>query len=356
MLIFQRPKHLDALLLSVFTALITVQPHFLFGKINLFELGIYLPGINAVLDGLVPFRDFFHLRGPGEFYIPALLMRLFGENVTVLSTYFYVGTVITLIIGVFIAAAVFKTRFVLYLMVPVLVARTFPRISFYYWGGMRYALGMLALVLAVKSFKSRKPSSMVWAGIVSCLAFWTTIEAGISTMVAIGGSTILLALGGREIRVETVKVFLTYMMGVLLLFVPSVLWMGFAGALIPYWEMTYTVLTKTYITFVNGPGLHPVGVTGFLKALVPGAEFSKSMTPVYFYMLLFLYFIWRIKNKTFDGEMTALVCIALYGVVLYIGAFRRLDGHHFEMALQPEKNSSFLFAGKSLSVSFKDTR
>jgi len=29
--------------------------------------------------------------------------------------------------------------------------------------------------------------------------------------------------------------------------------------------------------------------------------------------------------------------IALYGIILYVVGFRRLDGHHFEMALQPEK-------------------
>ena len=99
----RKSTNLDVLFLSIFTVLITLHPYFLYGQMNLFEFGIYLPNINAVLDGLIPYRDFFHLRGPLEVYVPAFFMSLFGENVAVLEAYFYIGTVIALVICVFIA-------------------------------------------------------------------------------------------------------------------------------------------------------------------------------------------------------------------------------------------------------------
>src|SRR3989338_1272554 len=108
------PLFVDVAILSLFTFLITLHPFYLYGELNCYELGIYLPGINAILDGRIPYRDFFHLRGPLELYIPAFFMRLWGENVAILESYFYLGTVITLIFGILVAKELYKTRFVLY--------------------------------------------------------------------------------------------------------------------------------------------------------------------------------------------------------------------------------------------------
>jgi len=47
--------------------------------------------------------------------------------------------------------------------------------------------------------------------------------------------------------------------------------------------------------------------------------------------------IGRFKKRKMDWRMPALVILALYGIILYAAAFRKIDGHHFEMALQPEK-------------------
>src|SRR3990167_7967176 len=124
----RKPRGIDLFFLAAFAIFITLQPYFLYGELNYFELGIYLPNINALLDGQIPYRDFFHLRGPLELYVPAFFMHIFGENAAVLAAYFYVGTVVTLLIGIWIAKDLYRTRLVLYLMVPVFVGRTFPRV------------------------------------------------------------------------------------------------------------------------------------------------------------------------------------------------------------------------------------
>ena len=109
-----------------------------------------MPGINAILDGLVPYRDFFYLRAPFELYMPAFLMSVWGQDLTVLYVYFYAGNVLCLVMGVLIAKELFRTRLILYLMVPILVARTFPRVIFSIWGGMRYAFGLIVLWCFIK--------------------------------------------------------------------------------------------------------------------------------------------------------------------------------------------------------------
>ena len=328
---------MDVFFLTCCIVFITYQPYLLHHEIIMMESGIHLPGIQAISNGAVPYRDFFYLRGPLELYVPALLMKSFGYNMIWLPVFYYVGTILTLIFAFLLAFQFYRTRLVLYLMVPVLVARTFPRIAFYYWGGMRYALGMLALLLAVKAFKSKKGSWMFGAGVVSCLAFWTTIEAGIATMGAIGGALIALVMLNKQERVFAAKMFRRYAFGIGAVFVPTVLWMALNGSLIPYMEAVHVVVTRSGTTFVNGPGVHPVGITGFLSALLPWSGFFKLMTPVYFYVVLFLYLAHRKRKQSFNVQASCLTALAIYGIILYIAAFRRFDGHHFEMAIQTEK-------------------
>ena len=333
----KKPKFLDVFFLACFTIFITYQPYLLHHEIIMMETGIHLPGIHAFFHGATPYKDFLYFRGPLELYVLVFLMKIFGSNMIWLPIFYYVGTVLTLVFVLLLAFQLYRTRLVFYLMVPVFVARTFPRISFYYWGGMRYALGILSLIFAVQSFRSKRSSWMFGAGVVSCLAFWTTIEAGVCTVLAIGSALILSFFLRVNDRAVIVRALQMYILGFLIILAPVAFYMQITGSLVPYIQTTHVVLTKSFETFMNGPGLHPVGVVGFLQAMVPGAKFFQSMTPCYFYIILFVYFVYRKRNNTFNGQTSSLACIAIYGVVLYLTGFRRLDGHHFEMALQPEK-------------------
>src|ERR1700735_3053727 len=43
-----------------------------------FDEGIFVDGSRRILDGQVPYRDFFILMGPGTFWLQALALRIFG--------------------------------------------------------------------------------------------------------------------------------------------------------------------------------------------------------------------------------------------------------------------------------------
>src|SRR5271170_1953937 len=105
----RQPK--DILLLILLVLLLLWQPLYLHQELNLFEWGLYLPGIDAVSQGQVPFRDFFHLRGPFELYGPAFFMKIFGFRADVLAAYFYLGTVVTILVAVLIAYELISQRF-----------------------------------------------------------------------------------------------------------------------------------------------------------------------------------------------------------------------------------------------------
>jgi hypothetical protein len=90
-------------------------------------------------------------------------------------------------------------------------------------------------------------------------------------------------------------------------------------------------------TFVDAKGNHPEGFFDFLSALFPNCLYFMIMTPIYAYIFCAAYIVFRIKKNKCNWEIPVLICLAIYGIILYIGAFRKIEGHHFEMALQPEK-------------------
>ena len=180
------PSFWDIVGASLFLFIITFQPNLFVHEIIYLDQGLYLPAIRGIFEGLVPFRDYMLYRGPLEVYIPAAMLKLFGDNMIWLPVFFYVGSIVNMWLGLLIAYRIFKSRFIFYLFVPVFIARTFPRISFYYWGGLRYALGMWALYLIVRFLQTKKASRLLLAGIATALGFMTTIESGITALAAVG--------------------------------------------------------------------------------------------------------------------------------------------------------------------------
>src|SRR3990167_10912256 len=99
----KKPKPFDAFVLICFVAFITFQPFLLHHEIIMMETGIHLPGISALFHGAIPYKDFLYFRGPLELYVPAFLMRLFGDNMIWLPIFYYAGTILTLVIGALLA-------------------------------------------------------------------------------------------------------------------------------------------------------------------------------------------------------------------------------------------------------------
>jgi len=343
----KRPVHLDIAVLALFTIFITFHPYYLHGRINLFELGIYLPGINALLDGNIPYRDFFHLRGPLELYVPALFMKFFGENVSVLATYFYVGTVATLIVAVFLAAELYRSRLVLYLMIPVLIGRTFPRVVFTNWGGMRYGLGLLAILWAVYFFRHRKMFWIFLSGLVSALAFLTSIEVGVCSIGAVFVGIVFNRYWGAYKQSSVFRDVGFFVLGLTVVLLPYGTYLFATGSLVPYFHVTYAVATKMTAVFSDHfLGDHPQNVVAALSGMNPWSPYFKHLTPAYCYLFFIFYIIYQNRNKEIDYKDIGCVCLSAYGLIMYVTAFRKIGAAQFEMALQPEKILLFYMLGK----------
>ena len=331
----------DALILSVFVLLITFQPFYTQGEINLFELGLYLPGIQAILDGQIPYRDFFHLRGPLELYLPALVMKIFGMHLAVMYTYFYVGNIVCLILCVWILKELLSTRFVFYLAVPVLVARTFPRVVFMIWGGMRYAWGLLAVLLVIKFFKTKRPGWMFAAGVMTSIGLLTSIEIGVCIIAA----AVVTYIISWVVKLEDRKILLRsagfYFWGNMVVAGPCLSYLAVHHALVPYIDSVISVIQVMQMHKVLDPHLISTYPHNLPEALAAMTNFNhtnfKHMTPSYFYILLLGYLVWRIRKGLFNKIDLGVLFLGSYGFVMYNASFRGIWASQFDMALMPEK-------------------
>ena len=320
---------------------------------NLFELGLYLPGIDAIMKGMVPFKDFFYLRGPFELYPPAFFMQVFGAQTAVLSAYFYATTVLCLILGVVIAREVLAGRVFLYLLVPVLVARTFPRVVFTYWGGMRYAWGLLAVLCAVKFFKTRRWPWLAAAGVMTAIGGLTSVEIGLSAGAAIAAVLIFQACYEQD-RALFVRPFGIFCAAVLAVVFPYFLYFYAHGGLYLYLDGVYHVATRMGATFLQTEAV-PQNFLEALGALLNPANTNfHQMTPIFCYLAAAGYgwHLWQ-RRKITPVDMGVAV-IAVYALMIYVTGFRNLWASVFEMSLLPEKIVLF-FLLERLFFHFRQT-
>ncbi|MCD4779295.1 MAG: hypothetical protein K8S27_01930 [Candidatus Omnitrophica bacterium] len=336
-------RWLDFILLSCVIVFITWQPFYLHGTLNTFEHGLYLPGIQGILDGKMPYRDFMYLRGPFELYVPAFMMMVAGRNVAVLATYFYAGTVLTLLMCLLIAREVLDRRWLLALFVFVLTARTFPRVVFTYWGGLRYVWGLLSVWFLIKFFKSYKKSWLFFCGITTAIAFWTSIEMGFCSGMMAGLSLVIIAGLSRlkesdhKPKIPLISGFVVFGGAVLVLSVPYAIYLMANGALIPFIDNVLTIVTRLNQTFPQ-TDLVPLNLGDVLLGMLsPASKNFRHLTPIYTYLIMAGYLYIRARLRRWQTQDSCVLVIWIYGALLYATSFRNLWASQFEMALQPEK-------------------
>lgn len=336
--LLEKANGIDIIILSIFAVLISLQPYYYIADFNYFEIGIYLPGIQYILDGLVPYRDFFHLRGPLELYIPAFFMSIFGEHVDTLYKYFYIGTLFTLVIYVLAAKEIIKTRFVLYLLIPVLIGRTFPRVVFHIWGGFRYGLGILAILFAIYFFKHKKFRWMFLSGLSVGTSLLISVEIGACVILSLIAVLIFNIFSKQIDTQQTFKAVKLFSLGILVLIIPYFLYLITTHSLSAYLDNTFSVVTNMTKIFPDYYyEEHPRNFLEALMSMNPGSPHFKHLTPAYCYLFLFLFIIFNIRKYGTKSISHQFILISTFGFIMYVLAFRKIGAGQFEMALQPEK-------------------
>ena len=277
--------------------------------------GIYLEGGERVLQGQVPYRDFFAFTGPLIYWTQAALERMFGRDMTMLRLS-ATGSLALITLVVFaVTARLTAWSFGLgtaAVYLSYLSASTYLIIVNHRW--MSAAWACLALWAAVEAAgKATSRTRWLWAiaGAAAALSAWATPSFFLGIGVYLGW------LAWRD-RAS----LLPFCGGVLLVSLPALVWLAANGGLMPMIDNLFWVASRysranavPYAYSVGGPG--PKWTDGTLslytRAMLGIGMMRYYLAPIGVPLLLLVYgfLAWRRQLEP-RRELLALSAAAIF--------------------------------------------
>jgi len=295
---------------------------------NIYDEGIVVYGANRVLDGDIPYRDFWTMYAPGQFYMVAFLYKLFGINLFVVRVY-------SAIINFFIAVLTYLIvkKFTDYKIA--LLSLIFTTLWMGGWGmfyGSPTPTGTfwsLFSILFVVDFLCRKrESSIIIAGFITGITAIFRHDIGGYTFIS---STLVLIPYiylniSRKDLMKTFKIWSKYLIGTLITFLPVAIYFL---ANVPIRELIYDLF------------IFPSKIFPRVRDL-PYPKFSLDLNTFLFYIPIIVYLITifelllNIKNvKKFREKEWSTVLLVILGILFFNQAWVRSDVPHLLPTIIP---------------------
>jgi hypothetical protein len=335
-------KVIDYLIIPLAIFFCAFEPNFRHGSIDYLEAGQYLAVINGIFHGKVLFKDLFIGYGPLSYYIPAQLMLIFGKSLVVLRGYFHFGNIFTLIIAYLLGRSILRSRIFSYLLAFLLLMEVNNPYWSTRWGGIKIGMGLLTLLLIISFIKSRKKSWLFLAGAVSSFAFLQSPEIGVFSSIAYL-ATVIITCGNERNNgiIIRLKTFVPYLFGVFTVLFPFFIYFHMKGILGDYLVNTFIILPKYYMKAWAQPV--PPFIPLFIQRYLNSSNlifwlfggFFKVYLPVLIYLLVSIYLSYKLFKNVITTQVTAIIVLTVYGMLLYYFAFRAILGPQFQAALPP---------------------
>jgi hypothetical protein len=231
------------------------------------------------------------------------------------------------------------------------VAKTFSLVYFKDWGGFRYACGFISVWCALNYLEKRKVSWLFFSGFFSALGFFFSVDMGVLPAVAI-----IITLCAFFPKKDFLKDFSRYLIGVLIVAVPFLLYFVFSGAIKGYLQNLLTIPRSGY-TIYHFDILFPDMPHNPLEALKcvfkPFKHDFQYSLPIMVYLVVTTILIFRYIRHRFEQREILVFCAGLYGLFVYLGSFRQINGPQFQMSWQPAL-IFILFSAETWFIFFKD--
>jgi len=332
---------LIVLTLLVVAALFVWEGH---AGYSLWDEGYFWYGVQRVLRGEVPIRDFMAY-DPGRYYWSTALMAPFGgSGIVALRAASALFSWIGVFVGVWLVhrSAIRRDRVMWLIATLTLVAWMYP------WFKIFDNTAAILLVLAL-TYVIRGPSAGRYfvAGMCVSLASFLGRNHGVYGLVACGGVLVYLTLAFRPCECSLIK-FASGMAGVVVGVVPYFVMMlcapGFAAA---FWDSIRFLFQSGATNFplpVPYPWLVPFRQMGLFDALSAVSLGTFFLWIIAFGLLGLVAIVWkRLRNETVPPEFVAAIMVSL-PYVHY--AYSRADVVHMAGAISACLVACFVALGR----------
>lgn len=223
----QKKYNLETFYLAVVLFLV----FFIFGFLTYNYTGLwgdmaeYVNNPLRVLNGEIPYRDFWLLFPPGEVYLPALLYKIFGLNVNVVLLIWPVVAALVGAFGFVLGKVLFKSSWLAMLLGVLLF--------FNGLGHVHFLLLVISTIFFAKYLKESGGLKLFFSGIFIGLAFYFRFFEVAAFGLAIG-IALLISFRVERLKItKAIKMLLVFLGGVLLAMLLVYL------PLINYWQLIF---------------------------------------------------------------------------------------------------------------------
>lgn len=323
---------------------------------SIYDEGISLYGAMRVMNGQIPYRDFWTQYAPGQFYMLALVFKTFGTSV--------------LIERVWSTIVLFGITILIYLLTRLTVSKSFAVIAFLLsviWLGGFHSYGSNvppALLLSFLScfflFQFLHAHKKIWLFLSGTMAAAAALFRHDIGIYVLASQTMVLIpyihlnrksdeefRRGRNALIGTIKVFLSsYLFGFLLVALPVAL---FFLVKVPLHELTYDLLIFPLTIFPKVRSLpYPEFFINPLRlvkgTIMPSVYWYTMFTnlwfsfPILIYGILIIIFVRQIFRKTLSwksDEPWIFLQFTLMGLFFFNYASIRPDPGHLLATIFP---------------------
>ncbi len=321
---------LDSKILFLLVLILSIG--YLYGNIrigyNIYDEGIVVYGANRILKGDIPYRDFWTMYAPGQFYAIALLFKLFGTNLFVTRIYSATINLLIVLLVYFTVKKVSGHRLaILAFILSTLwmggwgLFHSSPTPAGTFWS-------LFSIFFVVDFLCNRNYSSLFTGGIVTGITAIFRHDIGGYTFISSSIVLILyvyLRISNRGIR-ETFNLWVRYLVGTIVGFVPFGLYLL---SKVPIKDLIFDLI------------VFPAKIFPRVRDLpYPPFDFSfysfLFYFPIIIYMIVGIFILLNLSRwKDLNGREWSVVLFWILGVFFFNQARVRSDVPHLLPTIIP---------------------
>lgn len=304
----------------LFGMLMVVYAFFILSNIrigyNVFDEGATLYGSLRAMNGELPYRDFWTLYLPGQFYLIALVYKLFSVSLFTVRIF---GALINFLLPI-----------IVYFLSIRIAGRSFaiigPALTVFFSGvwGPAYGYGTTTAVFyslcsiwfVFDFIEKGNMRSLFFSGLLCAITALTRQDIGFYLLL---GTSITILLQGSASRKSPIKTLLVYFLSVSAIFIPAI---------------AYLIARCGLKTVVNAAVIYPLFKYSSMRS-IPFPGISLGFWAVPFYLPFVIYAITiihlaiqYIHKRRLEKEQWMAVIVVLTGIFFFNYTRMRADNLH----------------------------
>lgn len=315
---------------SLFTLICLYFSIKVFHQVNIYDEGFIVYVASRILNGEIPYRDFWAIYAPGQFYIVAVLFKIFGEYILVERIY---DIIIRALIPIVIFSIV-KNRSPRLISILILIISVVLINSVEFFGYALYPallLSLLAIRSHLKYFDTLQKKYFYISAFLAGVVVIFRLDVGIYLLITILVSNTLNLIvnrsDGKTTLLKIIKFSALYFILFILPLAPVLSYFLLTGSLYEaYSQVLVFPLTKLHkVRHLPYPPLIPSVFT-----LSQVRNTILFYLPIIFYLIVSIYSVIVLMLKKFKGIFIYELSFSLVlGSFLFLQAMSRADTLHF---------------------------